>query len=119
MNETAIEAKALVLEPDPVPLDIDEDGVARVGGTRVTLDTVIGSFERGASAEEVALRYSALRLADVYSVIGYYLHHKAEIDAYLNRERALDEQARKDDEVRYNLVGIRERLLARRAASGH
>lgn len=29
---------------DPVPLAVDRDGVARVGGTRVTLDTLVFAF---------------------------------------------------------------------------
>ena len=28
---------------EPPPIQMDEDGVARIGGTRVTLDTVIGA----------------------------------------------------------------------------
>jgi uncharacterized protein (DUF433 family) len=30
-----------------VPIKIDQNGVARVGGTRVTLETVIGAFKDG------------------------------------------------------------------------
>jgi hypothetical protein len=37
-----------------VPLHTDADGVVRVAGTRVTLDTVVGAFEAGATAEEIA-----------------------------------------------------------------
>lgn len=40
---------------DPVPLVFPEDGSAiRVSGTRLTLDTVVGAFKRGATAEEIA-----------------------------------------------------------------
>lgn len=31
----------------------DADGVVRVGGTRVTLDTIVFAFEEGATAEEI------------------------------------------------------------------
>jgi uncharacterized protein (DUF433 family) len=62
---------------------IDADGVAYVSGTRVTLDTVITAFLEGGTAEEVVEQYPSLQLSDVYSVIGYYLRHKAEVDAYL------------------------------------
>lgn len=44
---------ALAVVPDPVPLDTDRDGVFRVGGTRVTLDTVVGAFTDGATPEEI------------------------------------------------------------------
>ena len=41
---------------DPIPLQTDADGVVRVGGTRVTLDTVVAAFADGATAEERAQR---------------------------------------------------------------
>ena len=44
------------------PLRMDADGVVRVGGTRVTLDTVVWEYENGASAEEVVLHYPTLDL---------------------------------------------------------
>ena len=55
-----------------LPLTTDDDGVIRVGGTRVTLDTLIAAFTEGATAEEIAQQYPSVRLADIYSVIGYY-----------------------------------------------
>jgi uncharacterized protein (DUF433 family) len=102
------------LEATPVPLAVDKSGVIRVGGTRVTLDSVIYAFDEGATAEEIALRYPTLRLVDIYAVITYYLLHQDEVKEYLRQEEERDEQARKENEARYNLVGIRERLLARR-----
>ena len=59
-----------------VPIHTDADGVVRVAGTRVTLDTIVGAFEAGATAEEIAQRYPTVPLVDVYSVITYYLRHK-------------------------------------------
>ena len=44
----------VALSADPVPLAYDADGVLRVAGTRVRLDTVVGAFRLGATAEEVA-----------------------------------------------------------------
>jgi hypothetical protein len=35
---------------DPAPLSIDTDGAVRVGGTRVTLDTVVRAFRHSAAA---------------------------------------------------------------------
>jgi len=54
-------------------------------------------------------------LADVYSVIAYYLRRRAEVDAYLQQRRELAEKIRKQNESRFDPSGIRERLLARRA----
>ena len=72
---------SLVIESPPVPLQTDVDGVVRVGQTRVTLDTVIGAFKEGATAEEIVWQYPTLSLADVYAVIGYYLQRQPEVEA--------------------------------------
>jgi uncharacterized protein (DUF433 family) len=99
---------------DPVPLTITEGGgVIRVAGTRVTLDTVIGAFKRGATPEEIAQDFSAVPLADVYAVIAYYLRHRAEVEGYLERRKLEHEQLRQEIESRSEYQELRERLLAR------
>ncbi len=60
---------AFTINTEPVPLLTDKDGVVRVGGTRVTLDTVVAAFKEGATAEEIVQQYPSLELADVYAVI--------------------------------------------------
>ena len=99
-----------------VPVESDADGVIRVSKTRVTLDTIIAAFKEGATAEEIAQQYPSVPLADIYSVIGYYLRRRSEVEAYLSQRRQLAEQVRKENESRFNPIGIRERLLARRAS---
>jgi uncharacterized protein DUF433 len=42
---------------EPVPLEMDAEGVMRIGRTRVTLDTVIAAFVDGATAEEIVQQY--------------------------------------------------------------
>jgi uncharacterized protein (DUF433 family) len=103
---------------DPIPLVTDARGVVRVGKTRVTLDTVISAFLEGATAEAILEQYPSLQLSDIYSVIGYYLRHKTEVDTYLleRQNRALE--VREEAERRFNPVGIRDRLLARRNQQG-
>lgn len=107
---------ASAVATDPIPLTVDGDGVIRVGRTRVTLDTVIMAFLDGATAEEIAQQYPSLDLADVYSVIGYYLKRHAETEAYLQQGRALSERIRKENESSFNPSGVRERLLARQSS---
>jgi uncharacterized protein (DUF433 family) len=46
-----------------VPIQTDADGVVRVAGTRVTLDTIVGAFDAGATAEEIAQQYSSCTAA--------------------------------------------------------
>jgi uncharacterized protein (DUF433 family) len=64
---------SLEISTDPAPLFTDEDGIVRVGGTRVRLDTVAHAFNQGASAEEILQQYPSLALADIYATISYYL----------------------------------------------
>jgi uncharacterized protein (DUF433 family) len=108
-------ALTLTIEADPVPLSADPEGTVRVGGTRVTLDTVIRTFEDGSSAEEITNKYPTLRLADVYSVIGYYLRHKNKVRAYLQLREEEADLIRQAVEARWPSDGLRERLLARHA----
>ncbi|HEY0552792.1 MAG TPA: DUF433 domain-containing protein [Thermoanaerobaculia bacterium] len=104
----------LALTTEPIPLHTDQGGVVRVGGTRVTLDSVIYAFREGSTAEQILEQYPSLRLADVYAVISYYLRHGEEVDAYVEEQRRQAEEVRRQDEARFDRSGIRERLLARR-----
>ncbi len=99
------------------PLHTDADGVVRVGGTRVTLDTVIDAYRQGANAEEIVLRYDALSLPDVHAVISYYLRHHSEVEGYLRGRQEQAEQVRQSN-VGNLTPGLRERLLARRNQNG-
>jgi uncharacterized protein (DUF433 family) len=99
---------------DPVPLVAAESGGAiRVAGTRITLDTVVGAFNRGATAEEIAQDFSPLSLADVYAVITYYLRHRLEVDQYLERRAQQHADLRREIEATPEHQELRERLLAR------
>jgi uncharacterized protein (DUF433 family) len=104
---------SLTIVNTPVPLKTDVDGVVRVGNTRVTLDTVIATFKEGATAEEIVAQYPSLNLADVYAVIGYYLQQQPEVEAYLSQRQQVADEVRRQNEIRFNQQGIRERLLAR------
>ena len=43
------------IEPESIPLEIDANGVIRVGGTRITLDTIVAAFSQGATAERLRI----------------------------------------------------------------
>lgn len=96
-----------------IPLRTDDDGVIRVGGTRVTLETLIDVFSTGATPEEIAQDFSALRLDDVYAVITYYLRHRTEVDAYVQRRHDAADVVRRQMEQEHSQAGLRDRLLAR------
>jgi uncharacterized protein (DUF433 family) len=100
--------------PERVPIETDADGVIRVGGTRVTLDTLVAAFDAGATAEEIAQQYPSVILADIYSVIAYYLRHQPDVRMYLSERQRQAASAREENERRFNPAGVRDRLLARR-----
>ena len=103
----------LAIGIESTPLETDAHGVLRVGNTRVTLDTLVTAFLEGCTPEEIAEQYPSLQIADIYLVIGYYLRHKSEIDAYLAERQRQSALIRQEVEKRFNPVGIRDRLLAR------
>ncbi len=104
----------LILQTPPLPLKADDDGVIRVGGSRVSLDTIILSFKNGSTAEQIAHDYPVVDLADVYGVINYYLRHEDEVEQYFVNQREQGEQIQHEMEKRFDPQGIRDRLLARR-----
>jgi uncharacterized protein (DUF433 family) len=106
---------SLVIEAEPVPLEMHPDGVVRVGGTRVTLHSVVAAFSQGATAEEIAQRYPSVSLADIYAVIAYYLRRRSDVEDYLQRRRDRASAVRRANEGRFDPEGVRDRLLARRA----
>ena len=56
---------------DLIPLAKDTLGVYRIGGTRVTLDSVVLAFLRGATAEEIAQKFPVLDLAESSATMGH------------------------------------------------
>jgi len=108
----------LRIEQEQVPLKTDSDGVVRVGSTRVTLDTLITAFKEGAAAEEIVFRYPTLHLADVYSILSYYLRRPEEIEDYLNQRQHKANAVKRQYPSLFDNQGIRDRLLARQAKAG-
>jgi uncharacterized protein (DUF433 family) len=105
---------AEALTTEPIPLVADADGVMRVRGTRVTMETILTAFDEGATAEEIAQQYTSISLADAYQVIGYYLRHSSELEPYLARRRQDIDEIRRSNEAKCPPTGIRDRLLSRR-----
>lgn len=107
---------SLTVEVQAIPLKADQDGVMRVGKTRVTLDTVVHAFEQGHTAEEIVSHYPTLRLADVYAVIAYYLNNKPEVHAYLWQQQEEAQKIWEQIKSKADYQTFRERLLARHQA---
>ena len=107
----------LVIESEPVPIAADAGGVYRIGGTRVTLDTLIAAFHDGATPEEIIEQYPPIGLDHAYAVIGYYLRHQPEVDAYLSARSEASAHVRAEVEHALPPHGLRSRLMARRTAN--
>lgn len=67
----------------------DEDGVRRVGNSRVMLDSIVAAFQQGFCAETIAQQYPALLLEEVYGAITYYLANREIVDQYLQQQDRL------------------------------
>ncbi|OKH40938.1 hypothetical protein NIES2119_01110 [[Phormidium ambiguum] IAM M-71] len=105
----------LAIVAERAPLHITDDGVVRVGKTRVTLDTIVSVFKQGATTEEIVYRYPSLKLADVYATIAFYLNHQDEVEAYLQQRQQEAQEVRKMNKAKFDPQGLRDRLLARKA----
>jgi uncharacterized protein (DUF433 family) len=103
----------MTIQAEAPPLKMDEHGTIRVAGTRVTLETVVGEYLDGASAEAIAEAYDALSLADVYATIAYYLRHRIALDEYLRESERQGGELRRRIESTPENQALRKRILDR------
>jgi uncharacterized protein (DUF433 family) len=71
-----------------VPLQIDPLGTVLIGGSHVSLDTVVRLFEAGVDPIAIVRAYPALTPADLYAVIAWYLRHQEQVAEYLREREA-------------------------------
>ena len=108
----------LQIRDHPVPLRAEPDGTVRIGKSRVTLDVFITAFKLGSSAEQIAEDFDTVKLADTYSVLGYYLTHRSEVEEYLRARAAEAEKLWAKIEKEWgSSEELWERLNARREAA--
>jgi uncharacterized protein (DUF433 family) len=93
-----------------------KEGLWRVAGTRVSVDSVVHAFVRGATPEQIVQDYEALTLAQAYGVIHYYLTHRSAVSAYLKTQERMDKKLRRElvSEHGAFLADLRRRMAARR-----
>ena len=83
----------------------------RIKGHRIGIEHVVDYYREGYSPEQIAQDFPGLHLETIYAVIAFYLHNKAEVDAYIKRVR--DKQERDYQEwLRQPPSPERERLQA-------
>jgi len=64
-------------------------GKPHVKGHRVGMHRVAGWWKLGLSIDEIGERLSTLSPAEIFAALAYYHLNKAEIDGYLEEERAV------------------------------
>lgn len=101
----------------PVPLEKWDDGTIRIGGTRLLIDMVVDAHNQGVCPEEIYESFPSkyYTVADIYSVIAYYLSHKAAIDKHLADKDIAAEKIWKRIEADPKNIALREKLRARKA----
>lgn len=92
-----------------------EDGTIRVGKTRVSLESIVHQFSIGATAEEIAQKFPALKLAEVYGVIAYFLSNHEQVAEYVLAQEAESDVIQSNIENKYKsqTAELRKRLMAR------
>lgn len=96
------------------------DGGYWIAGKRISLDSVVYAFRRGAAPESILRSYPLLTLEEVYGAITFYLGHQPEIDQYLAEneteyERQRQQERATDPEFYKKLKEARKRLQQERA----
>ena len=79
-------ASMIVRTPDVI------GGKPRLKGHRVGVHRVAGWWKLGLSIEEIGEELSSLSSAEIFAALAYYHLNKAEIDGYLEEERAVCRQ---------------------------
>lgn len=64
----------------------------RIKGHRIGIDDVLYYYLDGYTPEEIAAQLPTLSLEEIHATITYYLHNRAEVDAYLARLAAWREE---------------------------
>jgi len=93
----------------------ERNGGYYVTGTRVSLDSIVESFNEGLSPEGIREEFETLTLVQVFGAITFYLENQSAIDAYrLCQERRFDAERRAamplPDDLRRRLAAAREQL---------
>lgn len=64
----------------------------RIKGHRISIENVIEYFNQGVEPNQIVREiFPTLNLEQVYATITYYLHNKAEVEAYIRRGEQIAE----------------------------
>jgi uncharacterized protein (DUF433 family) len=91
----------------------------RLKGHRIGIESVLYEYIHNAQTpEEIVVRFPTLSLEQIYATILYYLHNKAQIDAYMTEWIEHGERMRAEQERNPTPAMLRlRRLRAEREAA--
>ena len=75
------------------------EGDWRLTNSRIPLDSIVYAYWAGLSPEAIADDYPTLSLEQIHGAIAFYLHHRAEIDAYMKTQADRWEDLRRVSET--------------------
>jgi uncharacterized protein (DUF433 family) len=111
-------------------IEIDENGVAWISGTKVkVIEIVIDRIVHGSSPEEMYFQYPHLSLAQIHAALAYYYDNQAALEAEIERRwqeaNALANEI-SDSPLRQKLLALRKArtkgqssVLVYRRGKGH
>lgn len=99
----------------PEFLTRDAYGSIQVRAHRIGLEHLIGEYNEGASAEEIAEEYPSLSLSLVHRIISFYLDNRTDVDRYIAECRAECERHRSAASNGPTLEELRRREASRSA----
>ena len=82
------------------------------------MDTLLGFYKAGESAEDLAAGFPAVPLSDIHAVISYYLSHREEVEAYLGDQNRKAGELRAEIESQPGYREFREELSRRAREKG-
>jgi uncharacterized protein (DUF433 family) len=87
-----------------------DEGAYRVGGGRVSLDSLVYLYREGMSAESMVESDPFLTLEQVHGALAFYLANQKEIDAYLaDGQRAAESQQKQSRQTNAELIAKLQR----------
>ena len=97
-----------------------QEGTYRIDGTRVSLDSVVYAYRRGASPESIQRSFPSLTLEEVHGALAFYLSHKQDVDKYLTEGEEQFEKLRQASPEKHSdwyerLRRAREEILTTRS----
>jgi uncharacterized protein (DUF433 family) len=67
-------------------IELDDDGVAWIGGTRTkVIEVVLDKMAHGWSPEEIHFQHPHLALAQIYAAFTYYYENESELNRQIRR----------------------------------